>query len=398
MLVWVAIEGPVGGSDRPSCNVFLGECLLTYLTLTLGLCACACGALLRRGYGLWALALLVASSAPAAALSIELNDVAPDRVERQRKAAEGALPLPGTPDVAKFAERLEAQGLKAGMPILIRVFKQESELEVWIERDEAFVLFATYPICQWSGTLGPKISEGDKQTPEGFYTVTRRQLHRAGRWRKALNLGFPNAFDRSQSRTGSYILVHGGCSSVGCFAMTNAVIEEIFKLTTAALAAGQGHVPVHVFPFRMTDENLRAHADSPWRDFWIELREGYDSFERRRQPPQISICQGRYHIGDALDADPEAPTAASASRRSRSAISPKYAIQSRCPELPVVAASEGNDRLTDGEPAQRPAPPGKVRPKRGASTNVSANTPGEEEASSTVAGSWWMSPAVADAW
>lgn len=341
---------------------------------------------------------LLAAAAPATALTIELKDVAPDRVERQRRAAEGALPLPGTPNAADFSARLEELGVKRGMPVMIRIFKQESELEIWMKRDETFVLFATYPVCHWSGTLGPKISEGDKQTPEGFYTVTRRQLHRAGRWPKALNLGFPNTFDKAHSRTGSYILVHGGCSSVGCFAMTNTVIEEIFTLTTAALGNGQGHVPVHVFPFRMTDANLRQHTDSQWQEFWSDLREGYDAFERQHLPPRISICKGRYHVSDAPTADQQTPIPASTrARRSRGAVSTEYAVLSRCPEPPAVAASEGNDRLTSGATEQHEPVRARQRPKRGASgaSKLRSRQPNDDDESDL--GSWWQQPLLAEA-
>ena len=237
-----------------------------------------------------------ASLQAAHAVSIELRDEAPDRIERQRAAAIGNLPLPGTPDTSQFPNRLAAAGLKSGLPMLIRIFKAESELEVWMEKDGAYVLFATYPICHWSGTLGPKIREGDKQTPEGFYTITSRQLHRLGRWTRALNLGFPNAYDESLKRDGSYILVHGGCSSVGCFAMTNPVIEEVYSLTSAALRGGQRHVPVHVFPFRMTEANLARHKDAEWYLFWQNLKEGFDAFERTKRPPYVSVCDGHYRV------------------------------------------------------------------------------------------------------
>jgi murein L,D-transpeptidase YafK len=253
------------------------------------------------------LGLAVATVATGAqALSIELKDAAPDRIERQRAAAVGRLPLPGTPDVTKTAERLAAKGFANGAPLLLRVFKAESELEVWMEKDGRYELFATYPICHWSGTLGPKQREGDKQTPEGFYTITSRQLHHVGRWPRSLNLGFPNAFDQAMGRSGSYILVHGGCSSVGCFAMTNPVIGEIYGLATAALRGGQRHIPAHVFPFRMTEKNLAKKAKSEWAGFWANLKEGYDSFERTRQPPRVSVCENRYHIQDA--SPPEAGT------------------------------------------------------------------------------------------
>jgi murein L,D-transpeptidase YafK len=243
-------------------------------------------------------AIAVASSTAAHAVTIELKDVASDRLERQRDAAEGNLPLAGTPDLAQLNERLAEKGLKAGSPVLLRAFKSESEFEVWVRKDDAFVLFATYPVCHWSGTLGPKLREGDKQTPEGFYTVTRAQMRHVGRWPRSLNLGFPNVFDKVQARNGSHILVHGGCSSVGCFAMTNSVIEEIYGPTEQAVAGGQTFVPVHVFPFRLTDANLATQKDSPWYSFWSNLKEGHDFVERTKRAPRVSVCEGRYKFQD----------------------------------------------------------------------------------------------------
>ena len=233
---------------------------------------------------------------PPHAVTIELKDVAADRVERQRAAAIGSLPLPGTPDLASFDKRLAAKGLKAGNPVFIRIFKAESELEVWMRNGDRFVLLDTYPVCHWSGTIGPKLHEGDKQTPEGFYEVTRKQLHLIGRHPRSLNLGFPNSFDKVNQRTGSYILVHGGCSSVGCFAMTNSVVAEIYDLTEQAIKAGQERVQVHVFPFRMTDDNLAKYRESEWYPFWQNLKEGHDAFLQTRMPPQIGVCDKRYSV------------------------------------------------------------------------------------------------------
>lgn len=221
-------------------------------------------------------ALFAASSS---AFEIELADVASDRVERQRAYARGATSLPGTPDLASLDQRLAEKGLNKGNPIFIRVFKETSELEVWMlrEKDKTFVLLDTYPICHWTGTLGPKIKEGDRQSPEGFYTVRWQQTRLVGRWQKAFNLGFPNHFDQLNRRTGSHILVHGGCSSVGCYAMTEQVQEEIFGLATAAIAKGHTRFHVHVFPFRMTDANMERYKDHAWIDFWHDLKPAYDS-------------------------------------------------------------------------------------------------------------------------
>ena len=241
--------------------------------------------------------LLALAASPSLALKIELKDAAPDRIERQRQTLRGET-LPGTPAPGSTEARLKTLDLSLGTPVLIRIFKEESELELWMLRDGRYEQVTTYPICNWSGSLGPKLFEGDKQSPEGFYTVTRRQLHRSGRWPRSLNLGFPNPYDRELLRTGSYLLIHGGCSSVGCYAMTNAVMKELFGIVEKALRAGQKHVPVHVFPFRMTDANLKRHADSEWIGFWRNLRAGYDSFEKTRVPPTISVCNGTYQIRD----------------------------------------------------------------------------------------------------
>lgn len=256
-----------------------------------------------RALALASAALLVSSIAAAPdaahALSIELKDVAADRVDRQRSWAEGALPLPGTPNVAILDERMKEKGVALSAPMVIRVFKMESELEIWKAKGVTFELFATYPICHWSGSLGPKLQEGDKQAPEGFYTVTRKQLNHVGRWPRSLHLNFPNIYDQAQARTGNFILIHGGCTSVGCFAMTNPVMEEIHRLTTASIEGGQEHVPVHVFPFRMTDENMKAHPSQSWSGFWSNLKEGYDAFEKTKRPPRIGVCDGHYTFAEA---------------------------------------------------------------------------------------------------
>jgi murein L,D-transpeptidase YafK len=206
------------------------------------------------------------------------------------------LPLRGTPDLARLDERLSDQGLRLGAPAFIRIFKLESELELWLEKDGGFVRFATYPICLWSGRLGPKLASGDGQAPEGFYTVDKEQLNPNSRWHRAFNLGFPNAFDQAQGRTGSFLMIHGGCSSIGCYAMTNPVIDELWGVVTAALDGGEARVPVHVFPFRMSEANVAARKAERWSGFWSDLKSGYDAFEKDHIPPVVSVCRGRYVV------------------------------------------------------------------------------------------------------
>ncbi len=202
--------------------------------------------------------------------------------------------LPGTPPLDRRDERLAERGFKPGAPVFIRVFKEDFELELWLQRGDRFELFATYPICRFSGELGPKLRQGDRQAPEGVYTVARSQLNPASRWHRSFNLGFPNALDRSHARTGSYLMVHGGCSSVGCYAMTNAVVDEIWALVTGALGGGQNRFQVQVFPFRLTEAAIAARQGHRWAGFWRDLKPAYDLFEATRIPPQVGTCKGRY--------------------------------------------------------------------------------------------------------
>jgi WD40 repeat protein/murein L,D-transpeptidase YafK len=222
----------------------------------------------------------------------------------------GAFKIPPRPpfDEAQLDARLRAKGMKRGDPVFLRIFKGDHEAEAWIKRGGRFALFEVYPICAWSGQLGPKLQKGDYQSPEGFYTISRGQLHPNSHYHRAFNLGFPNLFDRANKRTGAHLMMHGGCASVGCYAMTDPVIDEIWSLVTAALDGGQKRVAVHVFPFRMTEDRLDAFQWHPWAEFWRDLKRGYDLFETSHTPPQIDVCNKRYVARRApLDASGRAP-------------------------------------------------------------------------------------------
>jgi murein L,D-transpeptidase YafK len=200
--------------------------------------------------------------------------------------------------------RLASAGLARGEPVLIRIFKEESELELWMQSGERFHHFATYPICRWRGVLGPKLNEGDRQSPEGFYSFGQDQLFWQGHWFRAFNINYPNALDRSLGRTGSGILRHGACSSIGCYAMTDPIIDEIFDLVVAAFAAGQPRVQVHIFPFHMTLANLSRHESNPWSTFWQDLKPASDLFVSTQLPPRIGVCDGRYVVRPGQAGEP----------------------------------------------------------------------------------------------
>ena len=193
-------------------------------------------------------------------------------------------------------EALASSGAKMGDRVFIRIFKQEALLEVWIKPQDAYTLLKTYRICAYSGKLGPKRKEGDRQSPEGFYAVNRHSLNPHSKFHLSFNLGYPNAYDRAHGRTGSYLMVHGNCVSIGCYAMTDAKIEEIYGLVEKALKKGQSSVQVHIYPFRMTEENMAAYSHYRWYDFWVNLKEGYDYFEMEHVPPKIGVEKKRYVI------------------------------------------------------------------------------------------------------
>lgn len=226
-----------------------------------------------------------------------------DLIDRAERIAHMAInqffyrsswPLPATPDLAALKQRLADKGLELGAPVFVRIFKKEARLEVWLKKDERFAYFAAYPICFYSGRLGPKLKQGDRQAPEGFYTVASHQLNPNSREHLAFNLGYPNPFDRAHGRTGDFLMVHGGCASIGCYAMTDPVIDEIWALVTAALRGGQGRFHVHALPFRMTDLNMLRYRSHKWATFWQDLKQGYDLFEATGLPPLVSVCGERY--------------------------------------------------------------------------------------------------------
>jgi len=196
--------------------------------------------------------------------------------------------------VPELKKQLSEKEINLGSPIFIRIFKASSELEVWIKEGEEFQLLKTYPICYFSGELGPKLKEGDKQSPEGFYAVSARQMNPNSSYHLAFNIGFPNKFDRAHHRTGSYLMVHGSCVSIGCYAVTDKGIEEIYLFADAALNNGQSFFRVHIFPFRMNESNMHKYRHSKWNDFWKNLKEGYDFFETFKRPPNVEVINKRY--------------------------------------------------------------------------------------------------------
>ncbi len=199
---------------------------------------------------------------------------------------------------AELAKEFEEKGLKLGSPVFLRVYKKTSEMELWVQQGPRYVLFKTYGICRWSGGLGPKFYEGDRQSPEGLYRITTPDLIVNQRWDRAMNINYPNTFDHVNGRGGSGILIHGGCGSIGCFAIQNENVEEVYGAVREALYGGQAYVPVLTLPFRFSAVAPEREDTLQMSEFWSDLRRADLLFERDRLPPIAWICDGRYYFAD----------------------------------------------------------------------------------------------------
>lgn len=241
-----------------------------------------------------------------------------------------------TPIPPKTLALMSKKGMSQSDPILVRVYKKESELEVWKKVNGHYAHLKTFPICRWSGQLGPKVREGDRQAPEGFYTVTPALMNPNSSFYLSFDTGYPNAYDRAHKRTGSHLMVHGDCSSRGCYAMTDEGIAEVYALAREAFSGGQRGFQLQAFPFRMTPANLARYRQDPNMPFWKNLKQGSDHFEITRREPKVSVCERRYAFNTVGDECKEDPTLA-----------------------PAIAQKEENDRrevaelVAKGTPAVR---------------------------------------------
>jgi murein L,D-transpeptidase YafK len=216
-------------------------------------------------------------------------------------AVAGCYPGGGTrriPHRPPVADRLAARHFTSGERVFIRIFKSENALELWLLDGARYRQFETYPICRWSGVLGPKLTEGDNQSPEGFYAVALGQMNPHSHYHRSFNVGFPNAYDRANGRTGSNLMVHGACDSAGCYAMTDAQAEEIFDLMEDAFAHGQRAIALDILPFRPTGALLAAHRNDISAPFWRTLAKGEGLFEESGRPPAVFACGRTYAFVD----------------------------------------------------------------------------------------------------
>jgi murein L,D-transpeptidase YafK len=227
--------------------------------------------------------------------SLPKTTLPPKPTQELPPKAPKALPAKATKELPPaLLSLLQKRKMPKSSPILVRVFKEEAELEVWKQDTTGrFQILKTYPICRWSGDLGPKLYEGDRQSPEGFYTITPELMNPNSNYYLAINTGFPNTFDKANNRDGSLLMIHGDCASMGCYAMTDEQISEIYSLARDSLL-GRPSFQVQAYPFRLTPANLARHRNSPNLAFWNMLKIGNDHFETTRLEPKVDVCDGRY--------------------------------------------------------------------------------------------------------
>ena len=214
-------------------------------------------------------------------------------------------PKPAIPDSARAAairakvwpqlqNDLKAAGLRDDQPVYLRMFKLPGIMEVWVKSGKQYKLFKSYLICTYSGGLGTKTRERDGKCPEGYYTITPSQLNPVSTYHLAMNIGYPNAYDQSRGYTGNEIMIHGDCVSIGCYAMTDPKIEEIYTLVYEAFVHGQKAVPVSIYPFKLTNATLDTYSEWSTFRFWENLKPGYDLFEKTHVPPVVSVVNKNY--------------------------------------------------------------------------------------------------------
>ena len=245
-------------------------------------------------------ALPAAAALPARAEPLQV--VPAQLVPGQVVPGKASAPIP-----ASTLALMTAKGTTPAAPLVLRSYKKESEIEVWKEnRGGRFVFVKTFPICRWSGQLGPKRRAGDRQTPEGFYPVGPRQMNPNSHYYLSFDTGFPNAYDRAHGWSGSAVMVHGTCSSMGCFAMTDRAVGEIYAIARDALAAGQPAFQLQAYPFRMSAANMALYRNDPDIDFWRQLKEGSDRFEATGEILSWRVAAGRYAFAPSADPGKEA--------------------------------------------------------------------------------------------
>lgn len=242
---------------------------------------------------------------------------------------------------------MKSKGMSRTSPVMARIFKEEGKLEIWKQKTNGrYEILTSYDICKWSGKLGPKYIEGDRQAPEGFYTVRPAQMNPRSSYHLAFNIGYPNTYDRANGRTGQHLMVHGACSSSGCYSMTNEQMEEIYAFGRDAFRGGQTEFQIQAFPFRMTAANMARYRNDPNFEFWSMLKEGYDQFEVTKVPPKVDVCEKRYVFNRVPEGDATfSPTAACPSSTQPDTLATAYQSYQKSYDAAFTLAAKKADKL-----------------------------------------------------
>lgn len=248
----------------------------------------------------------------------------------------------------ELVKTMKIKGMASSAPIMVRIFKEEATLEVWKAKPNGrYDLLTSFDICKWSGKLGPKYTEGDRQAPEGFYNITPGQMNPNSSYHLAFNIGFPNSYDRANGRNGTHLMVHGACSSAGCYSMSDPQMEQIYALARDAFRGGQTSFQVQAYPFRMTPENMARYKGDQNFAFWQMLKEGYDHFEITKVPPKVDVCEKRYVFNQvSADGRPFSPTAACPTPSQPDTLAMAYRSYKTGYEAAFNAALDKASRLT----------------------------------------------------
>ena len=247
----------------------------------------------------------------------------------------------------KILASMKSKGMTRTSPVMARIFKEEGKLEIWKQKTNGrYEIITSYDICKWSGKLGPKYVEGDRQAPEGFYTVRPAQMNPRSSYHLAFNIGYPNAYDRANGRSGQHLMVHGACSSSGCYSMTNEQMEEIYAFGRDAFRGGQTEFQIQAFPFRMTAANMARYRNDPNFEFWTMLKEGYDQFELTKVPPKVDVCERRYVFNRIPEGTAAfSPTAACPPSTQPGTLVTAYQSYQKSYDAAFTAAAKKSDKL-----------------------------------------------------
>jgi murein L,D-transpeptidase YafK len=278
-------------------------------------------------------------------------------------------PKANKPLPAKIVAKMKAKGMEKNSPIYFRLFKDEHVVEVWKQKvNGKFEMIQNYNICAWSGTLGPKYKEGDRQAPEGFYAIKAPQMNPASQYYLSINTGFPNTYDRAHGRTGAHLMLHGACSSSGCYSLTDDNISEVFAFARDAFAGGQQEIILEALPFRMTPEKMALYSKHKDFAFWQMIKEGYDYFELTKTPPKVGFCEKKYafnkpeatNINAACPAPAQTPFAATYASYQSKYQSAYAAAAKKFEHTPFPIVMGGKSRPLDKKWEPQPVKPAKT--------------------------------------